>query len=394
MLNIKHILITILNIISLIAFCFYSQAQTKTVSSKTFGGPKADQIYWLEQTSDKGFIAAGVTKSFGTSNSDAWLIRVNKKGDTLWTKTYGGINDDFAEGVLQTRDAGFIFTGGTKSYGSGNTDVWVVRTDKLGDTLWTKTFGGSNDDWGEEIHQTSDGGFIIPGWTTSSRGDNDALLIKLNNKGGFEWSRIYGGTKMDAAKSVVALSDGYIIAGVTKSFGAGDADAWIIRTNLSGDTLWTRTFGGKLFDMPFCIIQTSNKNFAFSGRTSSYGYPEGNVWLQIINNQGDSLLSKTYGGKDYEVATFIQQTSDKGFILSGISKSFGVGNFEAYIIKTNKFGDTLWTQTFGGPLDDYSYTIKQIGRHGFIFSGSTKSFGTGESDGWILRLRTLRNKPR
>lgn len=378
----------------MVASCLYVQGQAKTVWSKTFGGQKADQIYWLGQTSDKGFIIAGETKSFGAGNSDAWLIRLNKNGDTVWTKTYGSIDDEFAEGVLQTKDGGFIFAGGTKSFDTGKTDVWIVRTNKFGDTLWTRTFGGTNDDWGEEIRQTSDGGFVIPGWTTSSRGDYDALLIKLDKNGNVEWSRIYGGTKMDAAKSVIPLSDGYIVAGVTKSFGAGDADAWIIRTTLSGDTVWTRTFGGPLYDMPFCIIQTSSKDFAFTGRTYSYGHLDGNVWLQIVNSQGDSLLSKTYGGKDYEVATFIQQTSDKGFILSGISKSFGAGKFDAYIIKTNRLCDTLWTQAFGGVLDDHSYTVKQVGRHEFIFVGATKSFGAGEFDGWIVRLRTLKKKRR
>lgn len=370
--------------------CIYGQ--TKIVWTKTFGGGKSDQIYWVEQTSDKGFILAGETKSFGAGDSDAWLIRLNKKGDTVWSRTYGGPRNDFAEGVIEMKDGGFVFAGGTRSFGAGNADVWIVRTNKYGDTLWTKTWGGAGDEWGEEIRLTLDGGFVIPGWTTSSRGDYDAVLIKLDKDGNIQWSHVYGGPSLDAAKSVIPLLDGFMIAGITRSFGAGDADAWIIRTNLSGDTLWTKTYGGAKYDMPFCIIQTADKNFAFTGRTHSFGHSEGNSWLYIINSQGDSLWTNTYGGKEYEVTTFVEQTFDKGFILCGITKSFGAGEFDAYVVKTNKMGDTSWTKTFGGTKNDYSYCIKQINRHEFVIAGTTDSFGAGESDGWLIRFRLTKDK--
>lgn len=382
-------LFSVLNMIT--AFCFI-YGQTEMVWSKTFGGAKSDQIYWIEQTSDKGFILAGETRSFGTGDSDAWLIRLNKKGDTVWTKRYGGSNDDLAEGVLEMKDGGFIFAGGTKSFGVGKRDVWIVRTNKYGDTLWTKTWGGTADDWGEEIRLTPDGGLVVPGWTTSSRGDFDAVLIKLDMNGIIQWSQVYGGPSFDAVKSVVPLLDGFMMAGVTRSFGAGDADAWIIRTNLSGDILWTRTYGGARYDMPFCIIQTADKNFAFTGRNHSFGHPDGNAWLHIISRQGDSLWTNTYGGKEYEVTTFVAQTFDKGFILSGISKSIGAGEFDAYVVKTNEMGDTLWSQAFGGTKNDYSYCIKQINRHEFVIVGTTDSFGRGESDGWLIRFRLPKKK--
>ena len=116
------------------------------------------------------------------------------------------------------------------------------------------------------------------------------------------------------------------------------------------------------------------------------------MWLQIINDQGETIFSKNYGGKDYDVATFLEQTFDKGFILSGTSKSFGAGESNVYIIKTNRLGVTLWTQNFGGNKNDYSYCIKQVGRRDFVFAGTSSSYGAGESDGWIVRFRTLKKK--
>lgn len=370
--------------------CIYGQ--TKIIWSKIFGGEKSDQIYCIEQTFDKGFILAGETKSSGAGDSDAWLIRLNKKGDTIWSRTYGGSLNDFAESIVEMKDGGFVFAGGTRSYSAGIADVWIVRTNKYGDTLWTKTWGGRGDEWAEEIRVTPDGGFAVPGWTTSSRGDYDAMLIKLDEVGKIQWSHIYGGDSTDAAKSVIPLSDGFMIAGFTRSFGNGIADAWIIRTNLSGDTLWTKNYGGARFDMPFCITQTSDKNFAFTGRSHSFGHPESNAWLQILNSQGDSLWMNTYGGKEHDATYFIEQTFDKGFLLTGGTKSFGAGEFDAFVVKTNYIGDTIWTKTFGGAKNDHSYCIRQINRHEFVMVGVTNSFGRGESDGWLIRFRITKKK--
>lgn len=141
--------------------CIYGQ--TKIVWTKTFGGGKSDQIYWVEQTSDKGFILAGQTKSFGAGDSDAWLIRLNKKGDTVWSRTYGGPRNDFAEGVIEMKDGGFVFAGGTRSFGAGIADVWIIRTNLSGDTLWTKTYGGAKYDMPFCIIQTADKNFAFTG---------------------------------------------------------------------------------------------------------------------------------------------------------------------------------------------------------------------------------------
>jgi len=365
------------------------KSQISVTWMKTFGGVKSDKAYFVQPTFDGGFILTGETKSFGSGGTDVWLIRTNSSGDTLWTRTFGGKGDDWGEAVVQTSDSGFLIVGGTKSFGSGGTDVWLIRTNSSGDTLWTRTFGGKGDDWAEEVAQTADGEFIIPGWTNSTpNGDFDALLIKYNASGNIVWSRTYGGSRNDAAKSVQPTGDGgFLVAGLTMSFGAGSSDVWIIRTNQSGDTLWTRTFGGTGFDMAFCVSQTFDKGFAVVGRVQPSNQDYGNLWILRFNSLGDTLWTRTYGGKGYDLGTFVQQASDGDLLITGSTDSYGSGSNDLWLLRTNSKGDTLWTRTFGGPASDFSFCVRELKDRDLVLAGYTESFGAGDADACFLRIK-------
>lgn len=173
--------------------------------------------------------------------------------DTLWTRTYGGSAPDAGYSVQQTSDGGFIIAGCTYSFGEGDDDIYLVRTDSLGDTLWTRVYGGTSDDAGFSVRQTSDDGFIIVGGTVSfGAGDVDVYLIRTDANGTPLWTKTFGGTDFDNGWSVKQTTDGgFILVGGTISFGAGDsgyADVYLIRTDSLGDSMWTKTFGGNNVD--------------------------------------------------------------------------------------------------------------------------------------------------
>ena len=211
---------------------------------RDYGGAGTEYSYSVQQTTDAGYIVAGGTLSFGNSYQ-VYLIKTNASGDTLWTRTYGGTNYDYGRSVQQTSDAGYIIAGFTNSFGAGGMDVYLIKTNASGDTLWTRTYGGTDNDPGYSVQQTSDTGYIVAGATHSFGAGDDVYLIKTDGSGDTLWTRTYGGTNQDLGYSVRQTSDGgYIIVGSTNSFGAGNYDVWLIKTNASGDTLWTRTYGG------------------------------------------------------------------------------------------------------------------------------------------------------
>ena len=308
--------------------------------------------------------------------------------ETLWTRTYGGSNSDRGISVQQTSNGGFVVVGSTFSFG-GNRDVYLIRTDAQGDTLWTRTYGGSDHDLGASVQQTSDGGFVVTGgFIQFAVGLGDALLIRTDANGDTLWTRTYGGSGTNNGNSVQLTSDGgFVVGGSTNSFGAGDPDVSLIRTDAQGDTLWTRTFGGSSNDEGFSVQQTSDGGFIVAGSTESFGAGESDVYLIRTDAQGDTLWTRTYGGSGFDRGFSVQQTSDDGFVVAGVTTSFGAGESDdVYLIRTDAQGDTLWTRTFGGSGHERGWSVQQTDDGGFVVAGSTDSFGAGDTDVWLIRL--------
>jgi len=355
-----------------------------TLWTKTFGGTDYDYGYSVQQTLDGGYIIAGCINCFGPIEGDVWLIKTDDSGDSLWTKTYGVSGYDYAYTVQQTTDEGYIMTGMTQSFGANEYDLWLLKTDASGDTLWTKTFGGGDIDAGNCVRQTSDGGYIITGYTYYL--GTDLWLLKTNASGDTAWTKTFGGSDIDNGISVQQTADGgYIITGSTKSFGAGEDDLWLIKTNASGGTVWTKTFGGSAADRGTSVQQTADGGYIITGGTESFGAGGQDVWLIKTNASGDTTWTKTFGGNAADWGISVQQTADGGYIITGMAESFDVGAGDVWLIKTNASGDTLWTKTFGGSDIDYAYSVQQTTDGGFIITGVTESFGAGAGDVWLIK---------
>ena len=304
-----------------------------------------------------------------------------------WSKTFGGSNGDYGKSVQQTADGGFIIVGYTSSSGPEWSEVYLIKTDGSGSKQWSETFEVSGQEWGESVQQTADGGFIIVGYTSSSGPAlYDVYLIKTDSSGKEQWSSTFGGSGEDRGNSVQQTADGgFIITGYTSSFSAALYDVYLIKTDGSGKEQWSKTFGGSSENLGYAVKQTADGGFIIAGHTRSYGAEDHDVYLIKTDVRGNEQWSKTFGGSGWDWGFSVQQTTDGGFIVAGGTHSFGVGKSDVYLIKTDDRGGEQWSKTFGGSNYDRGYSVQQTADGGFIIAGYTSSFGAGSYDVYLIK---------
>ncbi len=381
---------TVLTVLSLLALAIsttYAQPPD-TLWTRTFGGSSGELGFSVQQTADGGYIIAGITSSYGAGSDDVWLIKTDANGDSLWTRTFGGSHRDHGSSVQQTTDGGYIIAGWTASFGAGGYDVWLIKTDSLGSEQWNRTFGGSDDDRGYSVQQTTDGGYIVAATTLSyGAGDGDVWLIKTDANGNQQWSRTFGGSSIDRGRSVLHTTDGgYIIVGETVSYGAGGYDVWLIKTDANGIEQWNRTFGGTSYDQGHSVQHTTDGGYIIAGWTVSYGAGSYDVWLIKTDSLGNHQWNRTFGGGRYDQGHSVQQTTDGGYVVAGYTWSYGAGNWDVWLIKTDSLGNHQWNRTFGGSNYDEARSVQQTTDGGYVIVGWTLFYGAGLQDVWLIRL--------
>jgi len=341
-----------------------------------------------------------------------------------WERNYGGSEWEHAKAIVQTSDGGFIVAGFTRSIDGdvtlnhGFADIWIVKLGNTGTIQWQSSIGGSEDDYANSIAQTSDGGFVVAGYSESADGDvtnnhgtRDFWIVKLDTIGAIQWQISLGGSDHDDANSIAQTSDGgYIVAGSTQSANGdvtnslGGIDYWIVKLDSTGTILWQRTFGGSSGEVALSIIQTLDEGYIVAGYSHSMdgdltnNHGNGDAWIVKLDDTGTIQWQNSYGGSFADRAQSITQTSDGGFVFAGFSGSIdgdvtvnqGAGDY--WIVKLNSAGTIEWERSYGGSTGEIVRSLAQTSEGGYIVAGYSSSTdgdvtnNHGGLDYWVLKM--------
>ena len=375
----------LLVIIHILIFSFlFSQTAPDSLWFYTYGENLNLKTHSLIQCSDGNFVFTGYTYENGDAN--VYLIKTDENGNELWNKTYSRSNFDFGVSVYETSDAGLIITGQTFS---DNLDIYLIRTDANGDTLWTKAIDNSFNEQGGSVIQTDDGGFLITGMGGTSDFGNKLILFKTDENGNVLWNNYIGGEIGNSGNSLQQTSDGGFIITGYKATGNGSCDLYLVKTDAYGDTLWTKGFcetGTNVSCFGKDVKQTSDDGFIITG-TVEYDAGDCNIYLIRTNEFGETLWIKNLGYISDCGAESIQQTTDDGFIISGWRREIESTHPDIYILKTDSLGDSLWSKSFGGSLNDVAYDLVVDSSGEFIVTGfANYSPSQGSCSSFLLKL--------
>ncbi|MCX6234615.1 MAG: hypothetical protein NT175_07805 [Bacteroidetes bacterium] len=358
--------------------------------------------------------------------SDYWVVKINQFGEIQWQKCYGGSSNEGANSIQQTTDGGYVIVGATGSNDGdvtgnhGGGDYWVVKIDQFGEIQWQKCFGGSSNDYAWSIQQTTDDGYVIAGLTYSNNGDvtgnhggGDYWVVKLDQSGEIQWQKCFGGSSWDEVRSIQQTTDGgYVVAGYTYSNDGdvtgthGDADYWVVKLSQSGEIQWQKCLGGSSWDEAHSIQQTTDDGYVVGGSTYSNdgdvtGKSEGpsaDYWVVKLSQSGEIQWQKCLGGSSNDWAFSIQQTIDSAYVVVGYTYSNdgdvtgNHGDADYWVVKLSQSGEIQWQKCFGGSNYDYSFSIQQTIDSGYVVGGTTSSNdgdvtgNHGLDDYWVVTL--------
>ena len=364
--------------------------------SKVFGQYDAEMGYSIRSTKDNGFIIAGATSSYWSTDSlprayktlhgvtDAIIAKVDSLGNPEWVRTYGGDFFESAFNAAENQEGGYFFVGYTNSTGNGLYDFWLVNLDEDGNVIWEKTYGTPKMNVGLYGDQTADGGYAIAGYTVPlDRNDKDFWLLKTDNNGDSLWSSFYGDTLNQSVNNFQqTLDGGFILVGETWGSNTNN-DILIIKTNSYGKQEWSQKIIEARNDQAYAIKETNN-GYILVGTTTSLGAGNKDIWLIKLDEIGNVDWSKTYGGEALEYG-FDVTTLNDGYVFTGSTSSYGTEFYDIWIIKVDFEGELIWEELYGGPMIDIGRSIINNGTDGFTILGQTSSYGSGEYDFWMIK---------
>ena len=350
--------------------------------ARTYGGAGKDEAYAIQQTSDGGYIVAGMTASFGDEEGETWLIKIGPGGNIQWQKTYKQNSLYEAHAVVQTYDGGYIAAGPRN----------LLKLDPDGEVEWQKSLRKKEYEYVVvySVQQTSDGGYIAGGEFRYEEGnrERDAWILKLAQDGTKEWDKTYGENDLDQANSILQTNDGgFAVAGQKDARGWGESGrVWILKLHPSGEIQWQKIYLGDKEDYARSIQQTNDGGYIVAGSTSSFGAGSSDIWILKIDLEGSIEWQKSIGGEGQDFARSVRQTTDGGYIVAGTTHSFGLGDGDMWVLKLDASGDVKWQKTYGGYGIEEAYSIVETYDGGYAVAGFTASYGAGDRDFLVLKL--------
>jgi len=308
------------------------------------------------------------------------LVKMNPDGSAVWSAELGGTNWDNGYGFYEFGDGDYVIV--TTAVSDPDQELLLMRVDTDGSGIWTKTFGeASSSEEGFDVEMASDGGYVAVG-TSEVEGNCDLLLVKTDSMGEEVWTKKFDRSLDDQGSSVQATEDGgYIIAGTTETEEDG-SNLWLLKVDSNGEQVWENNYGGTGDDEGFCARETADGGYILVGSRAAFGGLGDNLWLLKTDDDGNEVWNNRFGSAGDQVGRSVQETSDLGFIIAGYTDD---GNADALVIKTDSDGGLLWDMTLGGASDDEARAIIESGE-GYTFTGFTGSFGVGGKDVWLGRL--------
>jgi len=352
---------------------------------KTYGGKDHDIAKSVIKLKD-GYLIAGESKSFHEDRDyNAYIIKIDKKGEKVWSKIYGGEDDEYINAITKFGD-NFVFVGSTKSYNVRNRSFYFVNIDKDGKVNWEKTYYRYDRDYyyGNDI--IADGqNLIVAGVEKHLEFFNakiDPMIFKINSDGDKIWHKYYRGKDEDRANAIINTKDGYILAGETETYGHGDFDAYVVGVDKKGKRKWFHAYGGKDDEVANDIIETKD-GYILVGSTDSFGLNYKDVYVVKIDKRGKTIWQYNYGGKYDDIGYAITKSPDGGFVIVGKTETRRNGD-DLYLFKIDKNGKMKWSRTYGGESDDVGYDIVTT-EDGYLIVGDKKTDRSRDSNVWVLK---------
>ncbi|MFZ7138672.1 MAG: hypothetical protein ACOWW1_09690 [archaeon] len=320
------------------------------------------------------------------------LINLVNASSCMWNQTYGGEATDFVRSLIQTSDGGYAMAGWTESYGAGGTDYWLVKTDSQGNTQWSQTYGGTGSENAHAVVQTTDEGYALTGYRQlKSDMERTCWLVKTDSEGNMNWNQTFSGSENYLAYSLVETSDGgLIIAGTSFSSDVGNYDLWIIKTDATGEQQWNKTFGGNGFEEASSVIETSDENFVITGYTTSFGSGNYDGWLIKTDSDGNMQWNQTYGGANWDELCSVVQTIDRGYAMCGMTASYNGTSNDFWLVKTDADGNMVWNQTYDAGYYEKAHAIVETSDGGLGIAGYI-SYSTFKNDFWLIKTDSTGN---